>query len=209
MAALTDEPTSTPGNNAPIRAFLAIRVPYAAAMLEGLRSDPDLLTLPVRWQMPEGLHITLAFLGEAPSRQLAALWPEVARRAQQHVRLKLGLLQPELFPDARRPSVVAAPVNDGRGLLQAVQAEAVQALRDGGFDLEERTFRPHVSLGRLRPPLLRGQAAAIAAALRQRQWPDAGTFSVESVCLMRSDLFPDGARYSLLAEAPLSESGRR
>jgi len=209
MAALTDQPTPTPGNNGSIRAFLAVRVPHAAGMLEGLRSDPDLLTLPVRWQMPEGLHITLAFLGESPSRQLAALWPDVARRAQQHQSLKLGLLQPELFPDSRRPSVVAAPVNDGRGLLQAIQTEAVQGLRDGGFDLEERAFRPHVSLGRLRPPLLRGQAAAIAAALRQRQWPEAGTFAVESVCLMRSDLFPDGARYSVLAEASLNDSGHR
>ena len=174
-------------------------------MLEALRSDADLLTLPVRWQMPEGLHITLAFLGESPGRQLAALWPDVARVAQRHRPLTLTLEQPELFPDARRPTVVAAPVNDKRGLLQSIQTEAVQALRDVGFDLDERTFRPHVSLGRLRPPLLRGQAAAIGAALRKKQWSDAGTFAAQSVCLMRSDLFPDGARYSVLAETPLGD----
>lgn len=205
MAALTDQPAPTPSNSGSIRAFLAIRVPNAAGMLDALRSDADLLTLPVRWQMPEGLHLTLAFLGESPSRQLAGLWPGIVRLAQQHRALTLGLLQPELFPDARRPSVVAAAVNDSRGLLQAMQSDAVRALREGGFDLEDRTFRPHVSLGRLRPPLLRGQAAAIGAALREQQWPDAGTFAVQSICLMRSDLFPDGARYSVVADAPLGD----
>lgn len=205
MAALTEQPAPAAGNSGSIRAFLAVRVPSAAGMLEALRSDADLLTLPVRWHMPEGLHITLAFLGEAPSRQLAALWPDIDRLAQAHRTITLGLGQPELFPDVRRPSVVAAPVNDGRGLLQAMQAEAIRVLREGGFDLEERAFRPHVSLGRLRQPLLRGQAAAIGAALRQQRWPDGGTFAAHSVSLMRSDLFPDGARYSVLAEADLGE----
>jgi 2'-5' RNA ligase len=174
-------------------------------LLEALRGDADLQMLPVRWQMPEGLHLTLAFLGESSSRQLATAWPTVARSVHQLRPATLTLLQPELFPNARVPTVIAAPIQDSRDLLQALQGVVLRALADGGYELEERTFRPHVSLGRLRPPLLRGQAAAIGAALRARQWASSGAFTAQSVCLMRSDLFPDGARYSVLAEATLGE----
>jgi RNA 2',3'-cyclic 3'-phosphodiesterase len=172
-------------------------------MLEALRADLNLQTLPVRWLAPEGLHLTLAFLGEATSRELAAAWPALAQVAARHHPAPLALSQPEPFPDARQPRLVVAPVQDGRGALQAIQAGLVTALAEAGYDLEDRAFRPHVSLGRLRPPLLRGQPAAIAAALRAQQWPGGGAFTARSVCLMRSDLFPDGARYTVLAEAPL------
>jgi RNA 2',3'-cyclic 3'-phosphodiesterase len=99
--------------------------------------------------------------------------------------------------------VIAAAVQDGRGALQAVQTQVTEALREAGYALDERQYHPHVSLGRLRPPLLRGQAAAIAAALRACQWSGAGGFLAASICLLRSDLFPDGARYTVLAEAAL------
>jgi len=204
MAAASDRPTLAAGG-AEVRAFLAVLVPSAATLLEALRGDADLQMLPVRWQMTEGLHLTMAFLGESSSRRLAAAWPSIARAMQRHRPAALALLQPELFPNVRLPTVVAAPVQDARGVLQAVQADALRALEDAGYNLDDRAFRPHVSLGRLRPPLLRGQAAAIGSALRVRQWCGTGAFTAQSVCLMRSDLFPDGARYSLIAEATLGE----
>lgn len=204
VAASGERPLSGPTGGT-VRAFLAVLVPSAGDMLEALRGDADLQTLPVRWQSTEGLHLTLAFLGETPSRQLAAAWPGVGRVARAQRPIALSLLQPEPFPPGRLPSVVAAGVHDSRGGLQALQAEIVTALGDAGYASEERTFRPHVTLGRLRPPLLRGQAAAIASALRARQWSGAGGFLAKTICLMRSDLFPDGARYTVLAESPLGE----
>lgn len=188
---------------AAVRAFLAILVPSAAELLETLRTDADLQSLPVRWLLPEGLHVTLAFLGESPSRQLATAWPGIAEAIAGGRPAPLALQRPEPFPDAQRPRLIVAPILDGRGLLQELQAALVDTLADNGYALEDRTFRPHVSLGRLRPPLLRGQPAAIAGALRNVEWPGATSFTAQSVCLMRSDLFPDGARYTVLAEAKL------
>ncbi len=203
MAAAVERPGLELSGTGVVRAFLAVLVPSAVATLEALRSDADLQALPVRWQAPEGLHLTLAFLGETPHRQLAAAWPAVASVAREHRPIPLTLLQPELFPPGRHPIVIAAAVQDARGALQAVHTQVTEALREAGYALDERQYHPHVSLGRLRPPLLRGQAAAIAAALHARQWPGAGGFPAPAICLLRSDLFPDGARYTVLAEAAL------
>lgn len=203
MAAAVERPGLELSGTGVVRAFLAVLVPSAVATLEALRGDADLQALPVRWQAPEGLHLTLAFLGETPHRQLAAAWPAVASVAREHRPIPLTLLQPELFPPGRHPIVIAAAVQDARGALQAVHTQVTEALREAGYALDERQYHPHVSLGRLRPPLLRGQAAAIAAALHARQWPGAGGFPAPAICLLRSDLFPDGARYTVLAEAAL------
>jgi RNA 2',3'-cyclic 3'-phosphodiesterase len=203
VAAPVERPGMELGGSGVVRAFLAVLVPSAVGMLEALRGDADLQSLPVRWQAPEGLHLTLAFLGETPHRQLAAAWPAVASIAREHRPISLTLLQPEPFPPGRQPIVIAAAVQDGRGALQAVHTQVAEALREAGYALDERQYHPHVSLGRLRPPLLRGQAAAIAAALHARQWPGAGGFPAPAICLLRSDLFPDGARYTVLAEAAL------
>jgi RNA 2',3'-cyclic 3'-phosphodiesterase len=203
MAAAVERPGLELSGTGVVRAFLAVLVPSAVATLEALRGDADLQALPVRWQAPEGLHLTLAFLGETPHRQLAAAWPAVASVAREHRPIPLTLLQPELFPPGRHPIVIAAAVQDARGALQAVHTQVTEALREAGYSLDERQYHPHVSLGRLRPPLLRGQAAAIAAALHARQWPGAGGFQAPAICLLRSDLFPDGARYTVLAEAAL------
>ncbi len=188
---------------AAVRAFLAVLVPSAAEMLDALRADQDLQSLPVRWLLPEGLHLTLAFLGESPTRQLASAWPVIAEAVGGHRPATLTLQQPEPFPEAQRPRLIVAPIHDGRGLLQPLQSALTDTLAENGYPSEDRPFRPHVSLGRLRPPLLRGQAAAVAGALRKLSWAGAGPFTVQSVCLMRSDLFPDGARYTVLAEAAL------
>lgn len=207
MRAAPDDELLAVAPDAPLRAFVGIVVPQAAAMLEVLRADADLQALPTRWLMPEALHITLAFLGESPGRQLAECWPRLAAELAEHRPLRLLLQEPEPFPDAQRPRLVAAPIQGDRPALAALHASLNTALAECGYALDDRPFRPHVSLGRLRPPLLRGQAAAIGAALRAHHWDGTGTFIADRVTLLRSDLFPDGARYTALAESTLD--GRR
>ena len=205
MALTNERDTAAPAPAASrtIRAFIALPVARATATLDALRSDRDLLSLPVRWLAPEGLHVTLAFLGDCATDELAAAWPAWVQEITAHRPFALSLGEPTLFPDGRQPRLIVAPVHDGRGSLAALQAGLAERLAEAGYELEERSFRPHVSLGRLRPPLLRGQAAAISSALRARLWPGVGGFDATTVELMRSDLFPDGARYTVLSEASL------
>jgi len=57
-----------------------------------------------------------------------------------------------LFPSARHARVFGTALEDASGALYRAAALLHGSLRREGLVLEERKFRPHVTLARLRPP---------------------------------------------------------
>ena len=135
----------------------------------------------------DGLHLTLAFLGEQPAERVAALQRLAAALAAEAFELDLscaGAWQrgrivwggPEVTPPA----------------LAELAAGLTDALRADGFEVERRPFAAHVTLvrnGRQPPP------RAIDPPVR---WP------VRDFALMRSRLGAEGARYEVIGRWPLS-----
>ncbi len=74
---------------------------------------------------------------------------------------------------------------------------AVAAL---GLPRDERPFSPHVTLGRVRRP---GRNPALTDALAGAPACEFGQMRVPSASLMRSELGPQGARYTELATVRL------
>ena len=86
----------------------------------------------------------------------------------------------------------------GAGELVALAARIETAFAAAGFPSEARPFLPHLTLGRLPEG---GRLAAPPA-------PDLGTIRISEALLMRSDLSPRGATYTVLARAPLTLASR-
>ncbi|CAG0987330.1 RNA 2',3'-cyclic phosphodiesterase [Myxococcaceae bacterium] len=135
-----------------LRTFFALEIggpalAEAARSLEALRHTPAGNAL--RFVRPEGLHVTLRFVGaidrEAVAPLAAAVGLEVS--AWSPFPLQLGALG--LFPSARRPRVVSLGIEPEAplaGLAAAVERGVVAA----GFAPESRSFRPHLTLARVR-----------------------------------------------------------
>jgi RNA 2',3'-cyclic 3'-phosphodiesterase len=153
----------------------------------------------VRWLDPAGMHLTLAFLGEVREERMAALRDTLA--ATVTPRPPLALMASGLggFPSARRPRVVwAGIVGEGEALRRTAAAVA-SALVPLGFPAEERPFRGHVTLARVRSPRgLQPLGNAIAAGVHA----DFGRWTAREVVLYRSHLRPSGAVYEPLARFP-------
>jgi len=153
----------------------------------------------VRWLDPGGMHLTLAFLGEVREEQVAAV--ESALAAAMTPRPPLGLVASGLggFPSARRPRVVwAGIVGEGEALGRTAAAVA-SALVPLGFRAEERPFRGHVTLARVRSPRgLQPLGDAVAAGVRA----DFGAWTAREVVLYRSHLRTSGAVYEPLVRLP-------
>jgi len=86
--------------------------------------------------------------------------------------------------------------------MAALQAAVENALAGCGFPREERSFRPHLTLARIKSP--RGLTGA-SALMDGRSDYRAGSFVGRSVTLFQSTLTPKGAIYTELAQFPFQE----
>ncbi len=140
-------------------------------------------------------HFTLKFLGDvAPDdaeRVADALEPAFDGMRAFDVALgKLGA-----FPNEGRASVLWWGVDDGADELRECARRVEDALGPLGFDPEKRSYKPHVTLARFRPPAKLGGWIEDAN-LSPGVTGNALRFEASRVSLVRSELSRQGARYT-------------
>jgi RNA 2',3'-cyclic 3'-phosphodiesterase len=176
-----------------VRAFVAFELPESARRAIGdlqARLRPRLGS--IRLVRPEGAHLTLRFLGDATRAQVEALGGPLARAAAVCPRCDVGVRGLGTFPDRGSPRVLWLGLELPEPVL-ALQAACEQAAVAAGFPREDRAFAPHLTLGRWRE---RDRRPDLPPA-------DLGLARVDSLVLFRSELRPEGARYTPLARFPL------
>ena len=186
-----------------MRLFVAINLPdeLRAALVDATAALRHAAPS-VRWTPRERLHITVKFLGEQPQESVDALAATLTEVAGRHRPMDLALAAIGAFPNFRRARVVWIGVEPSPR-LELLYHDVEIACERLGYEIEGRVFRPHVTIGRVRPgtaPLeLRalGEEAA-GVELAEPAW-------VESIDLMVSEATARGARYRVLHAAPLRE----
>jgi 2'-5' RNA ligase len=191
-----------------VRAFFALPPDpewgeSALSLVEALRP----ISPPASWTKPSSWHLTLKFLGQA-TRDALVSFAEAMRHASSEC--SGGVLSPggaALFP-SRGPARVLATAFATSGALSSVERLAARAeaqARALGLEREDRPFRPHVTLARLR---VRWPAAAVEQ-FRSTvgSWPLPG-WRAERCVLYASQLGPSGAVHTEMAAWPLGAEGR-
>jgi 2'-5' RNA ligase len=155
----------------------------------------------LRWVRPEGIHLTLKFLGETPIDRLPAIKAALAPAVE-------GVPPHELFLGrlgtfgGRNPRVVWVSIEGDVGPLKRLHDQVETAMEEIGFPPEGRDFRPHLTLGRVRPEGARQVARALEEAVACVAVP-AMPIVVRELSLMQSRLGPGGAVYTRLKAYPL------
>lgn len=191
-----------------MRAFIAVDLPEAikAAIAEEQRALRSAFPSSsrhddIRWTRPEGIHLTLKFLGEISDKQTV----QVSRALEALGSFESFFVEVKafgFFPDARRPRVFWVGVQASPVLAQL--AERVDAAMEQlGFAPEGRTFSPHLTLARFKAPKPQPE---LLAALEPRRGFSLGRFQVSEFFLFESKLSPQGAQYRRLARFPRSSS---
>lgn len=104
-----------------------------------------------KWVKPAGMHVTLVFLGYVDEAAEAAVKRATGRVARRLVPYDFAVEGIGGWPSARRPRVVWAGIKDEGG-FEIAAAELTAELATIGYESEERSFRPHVTLGRIKNP---------------------------------------------------------
>jgi len=177
-----------------IRTFIAIALPddikasidtAVAAIRERNRS--------VRWVKPEGLHITLKFLGEIPEDIVAPLSVDLDGAARASRPLSLCLAGFGAFPGVKRPRVVWIGLEGDVAELATLARSIDRACATYGITEERRPFSAHITLGRLKTPTVVDLGIGSVP----------GMFMASEVLLYRSVLSPGGAQYTVLHRSSL------
>jgi 2'-5' RNA ligase len=157
----------------------------------------------LRWVRPEGVHLTLKFLGETPVERVPAIEGALAEVVDGAAPFRLALGKLGTFGNRRGPRVLWLDIAGDAQRLKDLQAMVERALIEAGFPPEERQYSPHLTLARVPQPSGPGMAERVTRALDAVAAPRA-EFEVREVALIRSILQPGGAVYERLAAASLA-----
>lgn len=187
-----------------VRLFVACEVPddvkdSIGTLITDLRSRSGIA---VRWIRPEGVHVTLKFLGEVPVKQLPAIKLAIQEAVVGHAPFELEFSNIGTFGGREGLRImwvgIAGDVLRLEALVRAVNA----ALAVVGFEPERRPFRPHLTLGRVRDEVGTRERAEIEVQVGKTEVPQS-SWRTAQVSLMRSRLTTSGAVYEVLATFPL------
>ena len=189
-----------------VRAFAAIELP--TVVKEQLATLVDKLHEArlhgIRWGNPWSMHLTLKFLGNVPVESVPEIQHAMDALAQKQCPFTLQVHQLGGFPTIQNPRVIwAGLAGDVEALIQFQDRLEKEALVLG-FPLGDRTFTPHLTLGRVRDRLSPQELDRLALEVSAINLPEMA-FNVTSVTLMQSILLPSGAEYRALGQIPFMQ----
>lgn len=198
----TTPPTQT--TQTTVRLFVAINLPDAVRQQLYDAAAPLRASAPhVSWVAPPKLHLTVKFLGEQPPEMVEASASALRELAARHRPFDIELGGAGAFPNLKAPNVVwAGVVNEPR--LELLHHDVEVAFQQLGCGLDGRTFRPHITLGRVRHGGGRDEAKAIARGVRLVHF--SAHAHVSTIEVMESVLAPGGAQYEVRRSVELSKN---
>lgn len=165
-------------------------MPLPAEVRLALDEKLDRHTLPGKVAPPENWHLTLRFLGDIEEVTYQRFVAELdTADLGQRFRVALGVLG--AFPNPKRATVLWVGLAQGLDELSELALTVEEAAQAAGLPPEERPFRPHLSLSRIRPQ--------VDVSNLIKTFGDTGIgWRCETMAVYGSHLGPEGARYEPL-----------
>ena len=189
-----------------IRSFVAIELPEEAReglarLRKELERDEHKF---VKWVDPRGVHLTLKFLGNIPSKRVAEITEAIEEAVQGISPFRLEISGLGAFPGLRQARVFWVGIGGEVDKLSKLQQNLDSAFAALGFAKEERSFVPHLTLARIRQGASPLERKSFGELVGSAIFKDKYHIKVEAINLMRSQLTPAGAIYTCLSAVELS-----
>ncbi len=188
-----------------LRAFLAVEVPEdVKAIVSDLARQLEGMGLQgLRRVRPDGVHLTLKFLGNVSVDVASSVASEAAPIASAAPVLRLRLAEAGVFPEYGPARVAWVGVDGDTAQLEGLRLRIEAAAEKLGVPGDGRSFTPHLTLARVGSRAPTSERRSLREALGSLSYEPGRTFEAASVVLMSSTLRPAGAVYRQLARFPL------
>lgn len=190
-----------------LRVFIAATAPpEVVAHLEQVQEQLQARSAEgvVRWTRAGQFHLTLKFLGNIPSDGLPELELALQRACQGTPSLHVRVERLGCFPQANSPRVLWVGFSGDVARLCDLQNRIDAETRSFGEHQEDRSFHPHLTLGRVNKAASGRELRRLAQALQTIKADALGTWTISQIDLIQSRLSSEGAQYTTLASVRLA-----
>jgi len=154
------------------------------------------------WVRPEGMHLTLRFLGEIEESLAEPICQRVETVCRSTAAFDLQVKGLGTFPNAMRPRVLWVGLY-GDNRISDLAAQIKSSLIDLPLQADDKPFKPHLTLARIKEPS--AGSGVLKRIIDERHNEEIALLPVREIRLYRSHLKSSGAEYEVLKAFKLSE----
>ena len=182
------------------RTFIAIPIgEEMRQLIRTLYSEIPELRENIRLVPAENVHLTLKFLGDTDETQIPVISAAITKAVADISRFQFICDKSGVFPNQRNPRVLWLGISDGAEQVCRLAQRIETALEEIGFPPENRDFKAHLTIGRLKDP--RRKITGLEHFLNYEINPT--IIPVENVIFYESNLTSGGAIYTRLSVVQL------
>ena len=180
------------------RVFCAVELPQdvRARLQEHIaRLRKEVPDAAASWSRVENIHLTLKFFGSVTLDRIPQISAAATRTTEQFSKFQIEVGVTGVFPRPSRAQVLWIGVNDISGQLSALQKQFEAECAAEGFEKEDRAYKPHLTIARLRKP----ESARRLASTHLQITFEPIALTLNELILFRSELSSKGARYTTIS----------
>ncbi len=183
------------------RIFIAVKVEPGGELLRMILSVKALLGAEnIKWVDPANIHLTLAFLGDTEEKRIKILATMLQDKCKSFNKFDFKLAGTGVFKNYWDPRVIWIGIRS-QEMLSKLNETISNGLKENGFETEERQFKPHLTLGRVKSAK---NTENLKTVLEKYKDTEFQKVEVMEVILFESILMQTGPLYKPLGKFQLS-----
>ena len=190
-----------------MRIFIALELPESVrerlGQLQGRLKGTE---NKIKWVDPSLIHLTMKFLGEVKEKNLEKVIQVVRNVGGRFFAFELKIGKIGVFPSFSSPRVIWVGIEEGKDKLETLAAELEEKLGQEGFSRNSRKWTSHLTLARVK--VLKARERLKALLLQYCKEVEGIEVKVKSLSVIKSELTPQGAIYTILERIPLQGVNR-
>jgi len=173
-------------------------LPSLRGRMSNLKAKVNNVRESISWVNPQNLHLTLKFLGDISPDMLNEIKQTITEIAKTASGFKIRLEAAGVFPNLHAARIIWIGDNQTPLELKQITQQMEIRLTDSGIPQEQRDFRPHITIGRIKSRLLPSDLEKALEKIEKDITEAGWEFDCREITLFESTLGPAGPTYRIL-----------
>ena len=147
------------------------------------------------WSRPDNIHLTVKFFGNVDHERVSVIPAAAARAVKEFSPIRIEVGKTGVFPRPSRPQVLWIGIDDPSHALADLHKQLENQFAREGFPKEDRAFKPHLTIARIRKPHNSDRLAEVHLATEF----SSVAIELSELVLFRSELSSKGSKYTAIS----------